>query len=80
MKELEFTPATIKAKVGGTLTWTNADTSPHNVTYVSGPSFRSSQRMLNPGATFSITLTQPGTIRYECTLHPWMKGTIIVSP
>jgi plastocyanin len=80
MKVLEFTPATIRAKVGQTVTWTNADTSPHNVTYLSGPRFRSSRRVLNPGAKFSITLGQPGTIHYECTIHPWMKGTIIVSP
>jgi plastocyanin len=80
MKVLEFTPPTVKAKVGQTLAWTNEDTSPHNVTYLSGPRFRSSPRRLDPGARFSITLTQPGTIRYVCTLHPWMKGTIIVSP
>jgi len=80
MRVLEFTPTTIRAKVGQTVTWTNEDTSPHNVTYVSGPRFRSSRHMLNPGTTFSITLNQPGIIRYVCTLHPWMKGTIIVSP
>jgi len=80
MKVLEFTPATIKARVGQTVTWANEDTSSHNVTYVSGPRFTSSRRMLNPGATFSITLSQPGTIRYVCTLHPWMRGTIVVSP
>ena len=80
MKTLEFTPSRIDAKVGQTVTWTNEDTSPHNVTYVSGPQFMSSPRQLNPGAKFSIKVTQPGTIHYFCSIHPWMKGTIVVSP
>jgi len=79
MKVLEFTPAAVRAKVGQTVVWTNADSSPHNVTYVSGPRFTSSGR-LDPGARFSLKLTSAGTIHYVCTLHPWMKAAIVVSP
>jgi plastocyanin len=35
---------------------------------------------MSPGTKFSIRLTQPGTIHYFCSIHPWMKATIIVSP
>jgi plastocyanin len=80
MKVLEFNPTTVQAKVGQRLTWTNEDRSPHNVTYISGPGFRSSRPVLDPGATYSITLAQPGTIHYYCSIHPWMKATIVVSP
>ena len=80
MRFLEFNPTKIHAKVGQTVTWSNEDTSPHNVTYVNGPRFKSSRHLLEPGAKFSIKLTGPGTIRYVCTLHPWMKATIVVSP
>jgi plastocyanin len=80
MKVLEFTPASVIARVGQTLTWTNEDSVQHNVTYLSGPRFRSSPRVMNPGASFSIQLTQPGTIHYFCSIHPWMRGTIVVSP
>ena len=79
MKSLEFYPITIHGKVGQTVTWTNEDSSPHNVTYVSGPRFRSSPRILKPGAKFSIKLTAPGTIHYYCTIHPWMRARIVVS-
>jgi plastocyanin len=78
MKVLEFTPGALGAKVGQTVVWSNEDSSPHNVTYVSGPRFRSSGR-LEPGARFSLKLTSAGTIHYFCTLHPWMKATIVVS-
>lgn len=78
MKSLDFNPTPVHGKVGQKVLWTNADSAPHNVTYVSGPRFASS-RELGPGATFAITLTQTGTIHYFCTLHPWMKATVVVS-
>ena len=78
MKSLDFTPVNAGARVGQRVMWTNNDSSPHNVTYVSGPRFTSSPRM-PPGARFSIRLTAPGTIHYFCSLHPWMTATIVVS-
>ena len=78
MQSLDFSPIAIKAKVGQQVVWTNLDAAAHNVTYVSGPSFNSS-RTLTRGKHFSIRLEEPGTIHYVCTLHPWMKATIVVS-
>jgi plastocyanin len=79
MRSLAFTPTTVRAKVGQRILWSNQDSSPHNVTHVSGPKFTSS-RTLPPGAKFSLELTRPGTIHYFCSLHPWMTATIVVSP
>jgi plastocyanin len=79
MRSLEFTPTVVHAKVGQRIMWVNEDSSPHVVSYVSGPRFTSS-RVLSPGAKFSIKLTQSGTIHYFCSLHPWMKATVVVSP
>jgi amicyanin len=78
MSGLAFIPPAIHAKVGQTVQWTNQDTAPHNVTYVSGPKFTSSSTM-GTGAKFQITLSRPGTIHYICTIHPFMKATIVVS-
>jgi plastocyanin len=79
MKSLDFSPISVHARVGQTVTWTNDDEAPHNVTYISGPRFRSSRRILAIGKTFSIHLGQRGTIHYICTLHSWMHATIVVS-
>ena len=79
MRSLDFSPLAVDAHVGQRVVWTNLDRAPHNVTYVTGPPFRSSGR-LSFGERFSIRLTQPGTIHYVCTIHPWMKATVIVSP
>ncbi len=80
MKSLDFNPISARARVGQTVVWTNEDEAPHNVTYVSGPRFSSSRPMLRLGEKFSLRLTEPGTIHYYCSLHPWMKSTIVVSP
>jgi plastocyanin len=78
MKNVSFQPGTINAKVGQTVTFNNADSPAHNVTYVSGPKFTSSGQ-LNPGQSFQLKLTQAGTIHYYCTIHPFMKAEIVVS-
>ena len=79
MRSLAFNPPTVHAKLGQTVIWVNEDNAPHNVTYVSGPRFRSSRPALRPGTKFSFTLSQPGTIHYYCSIHPWMTATIVVS-
>jgi plastocyanin len=78
MQSLDFSPLAVTAKVGQDVVWTNNDAAAHNVTYVSGPRFNSSPTLTH-GKQFSVRLEEPGTIRYVCTLHPWMKATIVVS-
>jgi len=70
-----FSPASVTVAVGGTVTWTNKDSMPHNVTANSG-AFKSAT--LAPGAVFSFTFTTPGTYAYNCTFHGGMNGTVIV--
>jgi plastocyanin len=72
-----YSPSTITVVSGAnsTLTWVNNDSSPHTVTADDG-SFSSGN--IAPGASFSFTLTTPGTYKYHCVYHPWMTGTVIV--
>jgi plastocyanin len=78
MKNIMYNPMTIHAKVGDTVTWTNEDDAPHNVTYASGPKFASSPTFTN-GHSWTLRLTKAGVVRYMCTIHPGMHGTIFVS-
>jgi plastocyanin len=78
MKNIAYNPAVIHAKVGDTVTWTNRDDAPHNVTYASGPRFNSSATFTN-GVSWTLKLTKPGVIHYLCTIHPGMDGEIIVT-
>jgi plastocyanin len=69
-----FSPATLKVKVGDTVTWTNHDDIPHTV--VSAGKFRS--KAMDTDGTFSFTFTTAGEYKYFCSLHPHMTGAITV--
>jgi plastocyanin len=71
-----FTPGTIKAKVGDTITWTNDGQVAHTVTATDGADFDSGT--LPPGKSFTFTADKAGTVAYVCTIHPGMQGTIEV--
>jgi plastocyanin len=75
MKNIAFDPQSVTAKVGQTVTWTNDDSVDHNVVATAGESFKSSN--FGQGGTYAYKLDKPGTIKYVCTLHPGMDGTII---
>ena len=77
-KAYKFAPAVIEVKAGTTVTWTNHDDFPHNVTLVTGPDETS--KHLGIGDSASISFPQAGTVLYQCTLHPQQrKGKVIVT-
>jgi plastocyanin len=76
MANIAFDPKAVTVKVGQKITWTNDDSTDHNVTADSGADFKSKD--FGKGATFDFTPDKAGTIAYECTLHPGMKATITV--
>jgi plastocyanin len=73
IKDFKFAPATVTVNVGDTVTWTNADTAPHNAKANDG-SFGTSD--LSKGKSGSATISKAGTFAYICSIHPSMKGTV----
>ena len=76
MQGLRFHPATTTVQVGQKVTWTNDDSTDHNVTATGGAKFMS--QAFGHGKTYSFTPRKAGTIKYVCTLHPGMSGTLVV--
>jgi amicyanin len=78
-----YEPPTLTVKAGTTVTWKNTDSTLHTVTSGSaeggepGADFDSSY--LAGGKTFQWTFSTPGTFDYFCTLHPYMKGQVVVN-
>ena len=72
-----FSPQEITVVIGvnNTVLWTNGDTDVHTATDSNG---RFDSGMLNPGQTFQYTFNEPGTYDYDCSIHPWMVGVVIV--
>jgi len=77
-RNITINPDTIRVKVGSTIKWTDYDNVMHNVTSIKG-SQKFASKDFGEGASFSVKLTKPGVINYECSLHPAsMNGTIEV--
>jgi plastocyanin len=77
MQNIAFSPKSTTVKVGEKVTWTNDDSVDHNVTANSGADFKSKD--FGNGGTFSFTPDKAGTIKYVCTIHPGMVGTLTVT-
>jgi plastocyanin len=70
-----FAPASLTVKAGTTVTWRNEDDIPHTVAS-SARLFKS--KALDTDDSFSFTFKDAGSYEYFCSLHPHMKGTIVV--
>jgi plastocyanin len=63
--------------VGAQLVWINEDDVPHTVVGTDRDTpIRSSA--LDTDDRYELELTQPGTYKYFCSLHPHRVGTVIV--
>lgn len=71
-----FAPPNLTVPAGTTVTWTNRDEEPHTVAASDG-SFHSPG--MGTGATFAHTFSAPGTFDYVCSIHPMMRGTVVVT-
>lgn len=76
MQNMAFSPATLNVQVGTTVTWLNKDSTIHRVVSDSG-AFDSGD--LTNGQSYNFTFSQAGSFPYHCSIHPSMKGTIVVS-
>jgi len=76
MKNTQFAPASITAKVGHKIVWTNSDPIAHTATATENAKFDSGT--MEAGATFEYVTKKAGTISYVCEFHPGMTGAITV--
>jgi plastocyanin len=77
MAQRAFTPATIQAKVGDVIAWTNNDSLPHTATLKDDPACTT--ETLSSGATGALTFSAAGTYPFFCKIHSDMTGTIEVT-
>jgi len=75
MEDFRFNPPTINVQVGGSVVWTNNGRTPHTSTSQNG-GWDSGR--IDPGRTFSQTFTSAGTFPYLCSIHPQMRGQVVV--
>ena len=69
-----YAPATLTVKRGTTVSFVNKDPFPHTVT-VPG---KFDSKEIGAGKTWKYKAAKAGRFDYICTLHPNMKGTLVV--
>lgn len=73
IQNFSFNPQSIEISAGDTVRWTNKDTVEHTVngqTFGSGP--------IQTGQNYEFLFSTPGVYDYNCSIHPYMKGTVTV--
>jgi plastocyanin len=71
-----YQPSALTIRAGEAVEWKNEGIVAHTATSVDGKTFDSGQ--IETGASWRVTLRSKGTFEYICTLHPNMKGRLVV--
>jgi plastocyanin len=75
--DFAFNPATVTAKVGDVIAWTNTDSVQHTATIKSNESCTTPA--LAKDVSSGITFSQAGSYDFFCKIHPQMTGKIEVT-
>ena len=70
-----FAPVTLDIPAGAQVTWINKQNVAHDVT-ADDRQYRSD--LLDVNGSYSHTYSTPGTYTYHCSIHPFMKATVVV--
>jgi plastocyanin len=71
----QFEPPVAMVKRGDIVEWRNADPVPHTAT---AKDAGLDSGVIAAGSAFRFTAQRKGRYDYVCTLHPTMKGTLVV--
>ncbi|MFI5255180.1 MAG: cupredoxin domain-containing protein [Candidatus Limnocylindrales bacterium] len=77
ISDFAFKPDVLTVKVGTTVTWTNKDSTGHDVKWDDGAP---GSETLSTGQSYTRTFATAGTFTYICGIHASMKGKITVTP
>ena len=73
--DMRFSPPSLTVKRGDTVVWVNKDFFPHNAR-AQNRTFESPELATNQ--SWRYVATKAGRFAYVCTLHPTMKGALVV--
>lgn len=75
IRDFSFAPQLIEVRVGENVQWTNNGAVTHTTTSNAGGW---DSRNLAPGVPWDHAFTSAGSFLYQCKIHPWMVGGVIV--
>ena len=69
-----FKPATVRIAKGSSVAFSNSSDVQHTATKAG--SFDTGR--IKPGKSVAVRFAQKGSFAYHCTIHPFMKGKVVV--
>jgi plastocyanin len=72
-----FNPSTVNISAGDVVVWTNTAGISHTST---SDKAKWDSGIIPAGGTFKKRFKKAGTFTYHCSIHPTMKGSVVVSP
>jgi plastocyanin len=76
IKDYAFSPSPLTILKGANVTWRNDDSVQHQIT---SDSQAFSSPLLGTGGTYTYQFNTTGTFPYHCSIHTYMKGTVVVT-
>lgn len=76
IRGMRFVPAVLTIAPGDTVVWINRDIVPHTATATRGNGFDTG--LIAHDSTARYVATRAGRIRYSCTYHPTMHGSLVI--
>ena len=73
---MRFSPARIEVAPGTAVEWVQQDAMPHTVALEDAGTVSD---VLSRGDRYTMTFDTPGTYDYSCSIHPSMRGTVVVT-
>lgn len=74
IEDFAYRPRTLTVAPGTRVVFANRDEVAHTVTRKGG--FNSGR--IRPGRSFAVRFNHTGTFRFHCTIHPFMRGKVVV--
>ena len=71
--DMAFSPKTVEIPAGEAVVWVWVGRAVHDVVFDDGPASRK-----QASSTWQRAFERPGSFHYVCTLHPNMRGTVVV--
>ena len=79
IRDFAFFPARVRMRVSQIAVWHNLDHVEHTIVATgSGPPGPGAQR-LRFNDRYEFTALKPGVVHYACTIHPWVRGELVIA-
>jgi plastocyanin len=77
IKDYAYAPVDLTVAKGTTVEFSNEDSTSHTATATDAGALDTGT--IAPGKSKTVSFETPGTFRYFCAFHPFMKGTVPVT-